>query len=75
MKNKPTAISDQLRQAILDSGKSRYLIWQETGIAQSILSRFVNEEAGISLDSIDKLGECLGLQIVEAKPKRRKGKK
>jgi len=58
-------ISDQLREAIERSGKTRYRISLETGITQSQLSRFVNDPAvHISLANIDKLCECIGAELV-----------
>jgi transcriptional regulator with XRE-family HTH domain len=56
-------LSEQLRQSILNADISRYRIAQETGLSESALSRFVNGVAGLSLESIDKIGECLDLQI------------
>ncbi|MBP86001.1 MAG: hypothetical protein CMJ64_04670 [Planctomycetaceae bacterium] len=60
--NKRNPLSEQLRNAILSADKSRYRISQETGITEADLSRFVNDVAGLSLDSIDKIGECLELE-------------
>jgi transcriptional regulator with XRE-family HTH domain len=57
------AISEQLREAIERSGKSRYRIAQDTGISQAILSRFVNTKCGLSLAYVDVLCEYLGLQL------------
>ena len=62
------AISDQLRQAIRDCGKTRYRISVETGISESILSRFVNRGAGLSLANIDALCQSIGAVLV-LKPK------
>jgi len=56
-------VSEQLRRAVRTAEKTRYRISKETGIAQSILCRFVNEGAGMSLESIDRLCECLGLRL------------
>ena len=64
-------ISEQLKEAILTADISRYRIAKETGLTEAGLSRFVNDVAGLSLDSIDKIGECLGLRIVADKPKRK----
>ena len=65
-------LSDQLRQAVLRCGKTRYRIGVETGIAHSIISRFINHGAGMSLSSIDKLCECIGAELVlTTKPTRR----
>jgi hypothetical protein len=58
-------ISDQLREAIERSGKTRYRISLETGITQSQLSRFVNDPTvSLSLANIDKLCECIGAELV-----------
>lgn len=57
-------LSDQLRQAVLRCGKTRYQIGLETGIAHSIISRFINHGAGMSLANVDKLCECIGATIV-----------
>jgi len=57
--------SEQLREAIRKDGLSRYRISLETGISQSQLSRFMHDKGGLSLRSIDRLCECLGLGILE----------
>jgi transcriptional regulator with XRE-family HTH domain len=65
--------SDQLRRAILDSGLTRYVISRETGVAESVLSRFVRGERGLSTESIDPLMEFLGLEIRPRRKARRRG--
>jgi hypothetical protein len=70
-KHKP--FSDQLRDAVRHAGKTRYAISKETGIAQSILGRFVNDGAGLSLASIDKLCEALGVGLGSNSRRRPKG--
>ena len=67
-------LSDQLRDAIKSCGKTRYRIWQETGISQEVLSRFVNMKGGLSMRAVDKIGEYLGLKITfERRPRKQKG--
>lgn len=73
MKPKNT-ISAQLRAAIRASGMSRYRISKLTGIDQAVLCRFLQGQVGISLDSIDALGACLGLRIVAEGKKAEKKK-
>jgi transcriptional regulator with XRE-family HTH domain len=74
-KKRSYKLSDQLRQAIDDSGLSRYAISQETGIDQAALSRFVHGHVGLSLDAIDRISECLQLTITMGrKPDHKKGK-
>jgi hypothetical protein len=57
-------LSDQLRQAVLKCGKTRYRIGVETGIAHSIISRFINHGAGMSLANVDKLCDSIGARLV-----------
>ena len=61
--------SEQLRRAILDCEVSRYAISRKTGVAESVLSRFVRGEQGLSSGSIDSLMEFLGLEV---RPRRRR---
>ncbi len=68
---KRVSLSDQLRKAVLESELSRYEISQRTGIAQSILSRFVHSSAGLSLANVDRICDLLGIDLTNAK---RKGK-
>ncbi len=63
-------MTDQVRQAIDDSGLTRYRISQETGITETALSLFYNGHRGLSMNA---LGIHLGLRIVMAhKPKKGK---
>ncbi len=60
-----------LRRAVNDGPLSRYAIHKATGIDQSVLSRFVAGQCGLSLESIDKVCELLGLRLVAKGPKRK----
>jgi predicted transcriptional regulator len=55
--------TERLRQAIRDSELTRYAISVQTGIAQSTLCKFLQGERGMSLESVDRLMECLELDI------------
>ncbi|MDZ4817377.1 MAG: helix-turn-helix transcriptional regulator [Planctomycetota bacterium] len=61
-KRKP--MTEQLRQAIDDSGISRYEIARQTGIDESALAKFYNGHRGISAKALNKLGDFLDLRIV-----------
>jgi hypothetical protein len=63
------AFTDQLRKAIRGSDLTRYAISKRTGIDQATLSRFVRGQAGMSVDSIDRLMDCLKLEI---RPRRKR---
>jgi transcriptional regulator with XRE-family HTH domain len=60
---KPQPLSDQLRQLIADCGITRYRISKDTGVDQAVLEKFVNGKRGMSLQTLDILGEYLGLEI------------
>ena len=64
---------DQLRCSTKTSGGTRYRIARESGIAESVLSRLVSGERGLSIDALERLADYLGLEIT-MQPKRRKGR-
>ena len=67
MPRKPAKLSDQIRALIRSSGLSRYGICKATGIDEGALSHFLAGHRGLSLDSLDKLGQFLGWRIVADK--------
>jgi hypothetical protein len=73
-KKQRLSLSDELRQAIERSGVSRYSIWQQTGIDQGSLSKFMDGERGLGMESIDKLADLLGLHICTADAERHRPK-
>ena len=70
----PKKLSDQIRQAVVDSKVSRYQIWKDTGIDQSVLGKFVAGKRGISMETLDVLAEYLGLRVVMDRKLIQKGK-
>ena len=70
--NKP--VSDQIRQAIDDSGLTRYRIAQETGISETTLSLFCNGQRGLPMRTLDTLGEFLELKVTLGRKPETKGK-
>lgn len=70
--------TDQLRQAIVRSGKTRYQLSCETGIDQAVLSKFASGKCGLSMASIDALCEAVGAELLmkaEQKTRKRNAKK
>jgi flagellin-specific chaperone FliS len=57
---------DQLRTAVLNAEETRYRISKATGISESILSRFVHGEAGLSMENVNRLCDYLCLKLVKA---------
>ena len=74
-KKRTNLLTDQLRQAIDDSGVTRYRIAKETGISESALAQFYNGHRGLSMKAMNALGQYLELKITmhrkHSKPKRK----
>jgi hypothetical protein len=58
-----TDFSAIIRAALRASDRTLYRISMETGIGQDVLSRFVREERGLSLETAGKLAVHLGYQL------------
>jgi DNA transposition AAA+ family ATPase len=67
-------LTEQLRQAIDDSGLTRYQIAKETGIDESALAKFYNGHRGLSMGALNALGEFLQLRITLGRKANKKGK-
>jgi transcriptional regulator with XRE-family HTH domain len=68
-------LTDQLRQAIDDSGLTRYQIAKATGIDESALAKFYNGQRGLSMEALNALGEFLQLKItLGRRPSIKRGK-
>lgn len=53
---------------MVECGKTRYRIAQESGVSEAALSRFVNGKMGLNTASLDALADVVGLKIVICKP-------
>jgi hypothetical protein len=73
-KKQAKQFSDEIRAAVENCGMTRYRISKLTGIDAAVLCRFVQGQVGLSMDSLDKLAECIGLHVQsEQKPRVKKG--
>ena len=69
MSTKAKTLSDGIRAAVKAANKagvSRYAICRAVGMDQATMSRFMGGVVGVQLDTLDKLGEALGLSVVTA---------
>lgn len=64
--SKRPTISEQLKSAISEYGDTPYALAKASGVSQAALSRFINGERGLTLDSVEKLCEVLGLELQPA---------
>ena len=67
-------LTDQLRQAIDDSGLTRYRIAKESGISESALAQFYNGHRGHSMEALNALSEFMQLRITLDREPPKKGK-
>ncbi|MBX3408130.1 MAG: helix-turn-helix transcriptional regulator [Phycisphaeraceae bacterium] len=68
-------LTDTIRRAVESSGQTRYRIAKESGVSAGQLSRLVNSERGMTVDTLERLADHLGLRIeVVPKAKTRKGR-
>ena len=58
------ALSEQLRSIIEQGQMSRYEISKRSGVDASQLHRFVTGKGRLTTDSLDRVGEVLGLRFV-----------
>jgi transcriptional regulator with XRE-family HTH domain len=59
------APSDRLRGVIVARGLTASEVARRAGVAQSVLSRFVNAKRGLTLATFDRVALALGLKLVE----------
>jgi transcriptional regulator with XRE-family HTH domain len=64
-------ILDTIRKEIARGKKSRYAIAREIGISEGHLSRLMDGTKGLSIDTLERVADCLGLKIT-IEPKRKK---
>ena len=67
MAKRPKDFEEQFRQAILTCGMSRYKLSQLTGVAEAVLSNFVNGHRSLTLTTAAKLAKALNLELKSRK--------
>lgn len=67
MTPKRRAVSEQLRQHIERSGLSTYRLGIDADIAPGLVSRFLNRQRSLSLDTVDRICDALDLELVQRK--------
>lgn len=69
------SLLNSIRQAVEKSGKTRYRIAKESGVSAGQLSRLVNGQRGMTVETIERLADYLELRItIEPKGKTKKGR-
>jgi predicted XRE-type DNA-binding protein len=71
MGRRRNTLSDQIRQAVDESGMSRYRICKELDISESNMSRFMSG-GWLGQENINALADLLDLDLVQRKGRKRK---
>ena len=66
-KSKRQTLSEQLLEAIQDSGLSINAIAAAAGVPQPVLSRFVNGQRDLTLRTAEKLAEFFSMRLTAPK--------
>ena len=61
-------ISDEIRDAINNSGKTHLQICKEIELVQPAMSKFMTGRAGLPMSVLERLADVLDLHIVVGKP-------
>jgi transcriptional regulator with XRE-family HTH domain len=57
------SFSDEIRDAIRNSGMSQYAIAKSLGLSQALVSRFMHGKSWLGVDTLDRLAALLDLHI------------
>lgn len=68
-------IYDDIRDAIEAGDMSRYRIAKETGISESQLSLFMAGNKGVSVEALETLADCLGLEVTTRRKRKKTSRK
>lgn len=68
---KARMLSEQLREAIRESGLSMVAVARGVDLHKATMSRFMSGERGLRLDAVDKLCELLQLRLAAERAPRK----
>lgn len=64
-------IMEKIKKAIESSGRTRYQIWQDTGVSQTVLHRIINGGT-CSIETLDILLKYFNIELIQKKQKKNK---
>lgn len=74
MARTPNRLSDTVREAVKNHDGQRRTLCRAAGIDEGLLSHFMAGRKGLSVASLERLAEVLGLELFAPRKRRRKGK-
>ncbi len=64
----PETLARKLRSVIEERGMTAFRLGKDSGVDAGVIQRFLNRERGLTLATVEKLAEVLGLRLVEGGP-------
>jgi hypothetical protein len=61
-------VSQTLRDAISERRLTAYAAAKQAGVSVDAIQRFMNEQRGLTLSTVDKLADSLGLTLCPSEP-------
>jgi transcriptional regulator with XRE-family HTH domain len=71
MRRKRVKLSEQIRQAIKNSGRTRREISEAAKVSESLMSRFMSGDSWLSEKYLDRIADVLNLNLQPIKRHRR----
>lgn len=67
-------LEQQLLEAIMEADITRYRLSKLSGVAEGVISRFVNGNRTITIQTAGRLARVLGLELRQVRPSPKAGK-
>jgi plasmid maintenance system antidote protein VapI len=61
-------VSEALRDEIIERGLTAYAAAKQSGVSVDAIQRFLNAQRGLTLSTVDKLADSLGLTLCPSDP-------
>lgn len=61
-------VSGVLRKAIQDKGLTAYATAKQAGVSVDAVQRFLNDQRGLTLETVDKIAGALDLTLCDERP-------
>ena len=68
-------MTETVKKAIRASGYSQKRLAQKAGLSQAAISLILSGRRGLTLESAEKIGRVIGLEITPTKPKGRNARR
>ena len=64
------SLADEIRAVMSEKGVTAYEVMRETGLSQSVISRYFNDKVALSIKSLNTLLDYLGYELTIRKKRK-----